>query len=200
MFEEFKKIEDIDWSKVTCPEPSLEQDGNESEDSNDSWTDDEDETYLMYEGEDLLFVIESRGLDIRKQNVCVPKDVMEQVQKSLKDERLCDTFLFEEQTMVFDKSGFQITSPSDIFLKHMCKTNRFKAVVSIFKEKYSLHSSYRMCITMIHFMDHVSSMSKLYEKVGEIQKTLDIPNNVGSIEGWLEIFRTHMENSNAEKK
>lgn len=182
IFSNIPFIDEIDYTDKLSVHPEVtESDGN-----SDDWFDEDPE--IFYDGQP--FICKVKSITFEKGTLVI-NNVPNKLIDCLKtlNVQLNESNIMQDDCSFYDKYGFVFTNNAQLGCS-LLHTEKHEAIVSC----CSLYEDFHWEVCSIRFPDFVSPNGLLYEKLENIERILDIPNNLGSIQGWLEIIKESLQN------
>jgi hypothetical protein len=173
---------DIDKVSIPCLKKKNESEASDLGFEIQYYNDDEIEQSILYDDGLLYF----KSTDW-KPNGDLDKDIVKFLNKLVKKYPGIDyenkNHSISNTNFVIDKNGFD-SYISDGFAEQLLKKQKYDVVFQITVEE----NEFIVDIDGIRLYDYESPFSKLLDKLENIESILDIPNNLGSIDGWCKIM------------
>jgi hypothetical protein len=179
-------VKDIDWNLVTRGKVSV-----------------------LYKDNYLLYFKTKLNYDLDKDScISISNDLDYMIEKlASKNIPMSKMMLADKGTVFWDKYHFEFNMGAYEFFLTQHPNN--VAVISI-NEWYEWESDdededenddssvdltekCKFIIEGIYFPDYVSPLGKLHERVERIDEVLDMPNNLGSVKGWVDVMKAHWD-------
>jgi len=131
-------------------------------------------------------------------NPYIPNSFQQKIQ-SLFETLNLDYYEGPDSISVYDKQGYKLSDIQNPTLDYIVRNKRHKIIINIVR-----NDGFRPYMSCVQFLDYESPLNKklqsLENKLENIERILDIPNNMGSIYGWIEIMKEYLkEDSNSSK-